>query len=137
MANEIIRFDRETEKWMQRHVGWETTLAMCEDCEMYYKPELGHKCLKRAKDARVIIEAECPICTYPITHCQCRYTGSAHPHRDMRRDVVLHNLHLLSRVQVEHIVRLQREMQIDYGDEVRQEVQRELFDNRNWWGEWE
>ena len=57
MANEIIRFDRETEKWMQRHVGWETTLAMCEDCEMYYKPELGHKCLKRAKDARVIIEA--------------------------------------------------------------------------------
>lgn len=79
----------------------------------------------------------CPICKYVIRHCQCRYTGSAHLDRAMRQDVVLHNLHLLSSVQLEHIIRLQREMQIDYGDEVRQKVQQELRDKRNLRGEWD
>ncbi len=51
---------------------------------------------------------KCPICDYYLNYCQCRFGGSAHPDRSKRREVVLDHLHLLSKRQIKHIVKLQR-----------------------------
>ena len=42
-------FDSETRKWFLRNIGAETTVQQCEECGLYYKPILGHKC-RRKKD---------------------------------------------------------------------------------------
>lgn len=68
----------------------------------------------------------CPICGHIFGHCQCCYTGSAHPDRSLRRQVVLDHLHLLYPSQVEHIRQLQAKLQIRYGDEERTQIQHEL-----------
>jgi len=47
---ERIRYDTATRKWFESHRWEETTVARCRDCELYYKPELGHKCKKKAGD---------------------------------------------------------------------------------------
>lgn len=68
----------------------------------------------------------CPFCFNPIPSCQCAFTGSAHEDNRLRREVVLQNLHLLSESQLNHIIRLQNEFQISYGDARRQEIQMQL-----------
>lgn len=37
-------FDIATQKWFKEHVGVPTSLAKCNKCGLYYKPELGHQC---------------------------------------------------------------------------------------------
>lgn len=46
--NDTIReifFDYETKKWFDQHPGAQSTVAKCCLCNIYYKPELGHKCI--------------------------------------------------------------------------------------------
>ena len=49
----------------------------------------------------------CPICKYEIDDCQCRYSGSAHPDRSKRREVVQNHLYLLTNEQIEHLKKVQ------------------------------
>lgn len=44
-----VRFDPVTKKWMEQHgLGtYQTTVARCPECGLYYKPSLGHMCKKR------------------------------------------------------------------------------------------
>ena len=59
MANkkrETIGYDAATRAWFDKfpimeRAYVETTVMRCETCGLYYKPELGHKCRKRRKDA--------------------------------------------------------------------------------------
>ncbi len=41
---EMMLFDKETQRWFEKHLRVETTLARCEKCGLFFKPELGHKC---------------------------------------------------------------------------------------------
>lgn len=58
--NERIRFDPTTAMWFSRHLSEETTLAKCECCGLYYKPELGHKCKSECDVVSPLIP--CPFC---------------------------------------------------------------------------
>lgn len=68
----------------------------------------------------------CPICKYDIPHCQCRFSGSAHPNRSDIRDVVLHHLHLLSRKQLDHIIELEKHWSISYSDPKLEAIREDL-----------
>lgn len=48
----IIKYDNATKKWFDAHPCSETTVAKCEDCGLFYKPILGHKCKKQKKGER-------------------------------------------------------------------------------------
>lgn len=65
---------------------------------------------------------KCPICGYTLLQCQCRFSGSAHPDRIKNRQVTLDHLYLLSAEQLVHIIELQKELQISYGDDKRREL---------------
>lgn len=58
----------------------------------------------------------CPICGYPINHCQCLFGGSTHPDRDIKRIVVLDHLYLLSEEQLQHVIKLEKHWCISYSD---------------------
>lgn len=74
---------------------------------------------------------KCPICGYPFNTCQCRFTGSGHPDREIRRKVVLQHLYLLYPEQIEHLVKIQNECRMSYGtDELREEL-KDLERRRN------
>lgn len=45
-----MEYDEKTRKWFSRHWNAETTVARCEQCGLYYKPMLGHKCRKGEND---------------------------------------------------------------------------------------
>lgn len=48
--DESVRYDYTTRKWFaERPVGTQTTVAKCDCCGYYYKPDLGHKCKKGRK----------------------------------------------------------------------------------------
>lgn len=46
LKSETLKFDPKTAKWMHDHYTQETTVAMCNACGLFYKPELGHECKK-------------------------------------------------------------------------------------------
>lgn len=58
----------------------------------------------------------CPICEYPIHHCQCIFCGSAHPDRSRRQRIVKDHLEMLSPKQVGHLIALEAWWQTSYGD---------------------
>ena len=60
--------------------------------------------------------------------CQCRYGGSCHPDRSKRRAVVLDHLYMFSQEQIAHIANIQRQCQISYTDEDRENIRKELLD---------
>lgn len=68
----------------------------------------------------------CPICSYTFEHCQCRFGGSAHPDRSKRKQVVLDHLYLLSKEQLDHVIKLQEYWQTSYGDEERTTILKQL-----------
>jgi hypothetical protein len=45
-------FDEKTRVWFEQHLGAQTTLARCEKCGLFFKPELGHKCKKDKEGAK-------------------------------------------------------------------------------------
>jgi hypothetical protein len=59
----------------------------------------------------------CPICKYGFSACQCRFGGSAHPDRTLNRKVVLDHLYLLSKKQLKHIIKLEKDYCISSSDE--------------------
>lgn len=69
---------------------------------------------------------KCPICNYKISMCQCMFSGSCHPDRQKRKDVVKDHLYLLSRKQLKHIIRLEKLWQTSYGDNEKQIILKEL-----------
>lgn len=74
----------------------------------------------------------CPICNYPLDWCQCRYSGSAHPDRSKRREVVQDHLYLLSNEQIEHLKKMQSYWSTSYIDEEKNKILKELEnDNSN------
>ncbi len=46
---DVLHYDYETQKWLRQHPGYCTTVTQCEDCGLFYKPSLGHKCKKKVK----------------------------------------------------------------------------------------
>ena len=59
---------------------------------------------------------KCPICEYAISGCQCLYSGSAHPDRNDKKRVVFDHLYLLSPMQLQHVISLEKHWQISYAD---------------------
>lgn len=49
----------------------------------------------------------CPICEYDFEHCQCRFSGNAHPDRNIRRRAILDHLQYLYDEQIDHIRKVQ------------------------------
>ncbi len=41
-----VKYDNATSKWFSNHIGQQTTVCRCEKCDLFYKPNLGHKCRK-------------------------------------------------------------------------------------------
>ena len=60
--------------------------------------------------------------------CQCRYSGSCHPDRVKRREVVLDHLYMFSQEQIAHIANIQRQCPISYPNEDRENIRKELLD---------
>lgn len=73
---------------------------------------------------------KCPICNYSFNQCQCRFSGSAHPDRSKNLKVVLDHLHLLSKKQIKHIIKLEKYWQISYSDEERTALLTKLEENK-------
>lgn len=71
--------------------------------------------------------SKCPICKYEIPSCQCRFSGSAHPDRSKRIEVVFDHLYLFNQEQIEHLISLERDWQISYGDEERTLIYKDLL----------
>lgn len=71
-------------------------------------------------------EVRCPICNYKLKDCQCLYSGSCHPDRSKREEVVLHHLYLLTPEQIEHIKTLQKAQKECYEDEEKRRILKEL-----------
>ena len=67
------------------------------------------------RNGRVQIEF-CPICEYEMQHCQCVFSGSAHPNRGRRKRIVKDHLELLSPKQVAHLIALEARWNTSYGD---------------------
>ena len=76
-------------------------IALAQIAEMKSKTEMNEKC---------------PICEYEISGCQCLYSGSAHPDRNDKRRVVFDHLYLLSPMQLQHVISLEKHWQISYAD---------------------
>ena len=45
-----IEYDAHTKEWFKKHGDAETTLMRCEQCGLFYKPELGHVCHKAKEE---------------------------------------------------------------------------------------
>ena len=70
------------------------------------------------KEKKEILKGEvCPICKYGFSACQCRFSGSAHPDRWLNRKVVLDHLYLLSKKQLKHVIKLEKEYAVSSSDE--------------------
>lgn len=69
---------------------------------------------------------KCPICKYGISNCQCRYGGSAHPNRSKRKEVVKDHLYLLTPVQLNHLIELEKYWQTSYADDEKTAIYEEL-----------
>ena len=42
----MIKYDNETKKWFEKRIGQQTTVCRCNECGLFYKHSLGHKCKK-------------------------------------------------------------------------------------------
>lgn len=70
---------------------------------------------------------KCPICNYSLDMCQCKFSGSAHPNRSKRMEVVVDHLYLFSPEQINHVISLQKWWNISYGDRDREQIFKELI----------
>lgn len=68
---------------------------------------------------------KCPICGYELKDCQCLFSGSAHPDRSIREEVVYDHLYLFTPKQIQHLIDLQRYWQLSYSDDkLKQEYEK-------------
>ena len=70
---------------------------------------------------------KCPICNYTIEECQCLYSGSAHPDRHKREEVVFDHLYLFSEKQIKHLQKVQAFWSTGYADKEKRKILRELI----------
>lgn len=68
----------------------------------------------------------CPICRYKISQCQCVFSGSAHPDRSKRKDVVKDHLYLLSPTQLKHLIELEEFWRTSYSDDEKTAIYEDL-----------
>ena len=71
----------------------------------------------------------CPVCKYELETCQRLYSGSVHPDRYKRYEVVIDNLYLLTETQLRHIIFLQQFWRASYIDDEKDKILQELKDN--------
>lgn len=74
---------------------------------------------------------KCPICDYPLAHCQCIFAGKAHPDKRERRKVVFDHLYLFTPAQIQHLIALQAFWCTSYDDPVLSEVYRGILEEVN------
>lgn len=43
----FVKYDEATREWFSTRPGAQTTVMCCEKCGLWYKPDLGHKCILR------------------------------------------------------------------------------------------
>lgn len=41
-----VKFDKETQRWLEKNLAQQTTVMKCEKCGLLFKPSLGHNCGK-------------------------------------------------------------------------------------------
>ena len=58
----------------------------------------------------------CPICEYPAEQCQCMFTGDAHPDRSKKNEVVRQHLYFFTPEEQQHVINLEKRMEISYAD---------------------
>ena len=58
----------------------------------------------------------CPICEYPINKCQCMFDGDAHPDRSKKNEVIRHHLYFFTPEEQQHVINLEKCMNISYAD---------------------
>ena len=68
----------------------------------------------------------CPICKWAFSSCQCRFSGSAHPDRNLQRKVVLDHLYLLTKKQLKHLIQLEKDCCISSSDENYNKILKDL-----------
>lgn len=49
-------YDKTTEEWFSKRPGQESTVEQCDQCGLYYKPSLGHKCKVKAGEKIMTVE---------------------------------------------------------------------------------
>lgn len=45
-VGDIIQMDKTTKEWFKKNRGSCTTVTQCPKCKLWYKPDLGHDCLR-------------------------------------------------------------------------------------------
>ncbi len=53
-----ITMDAQTKAWFKEHPGAQTTVMCCEMCGLWYKPDLGHKCILRKISKKFTVTEE-------------------------------------------------------------------------------
>lgn len=84
---------------------------------------------ERAEVAEIndkVEEEYCPICKYKLRQCQCVYSGSAHPDRSKREDVVKDHLYLLTPTQLKHLIELEKFWRTSYSDDEKTAIYEDL-----------
>lgn len=71
-------------------------------------------------------DENCPICNYKLRDCQCIFSGSAHPDRSKRIDVIKDHLYLLSPKQLKHLIELEEFWHTSYSDPEKTAIYNEL-----------
>lgn len=46
--NDRVKYDKPTLRWFEQQIGVQTTVCKCDNCGLFYKPSLGHKCEERS-----------------------------------------------------------------------------------------
>lgn len=59
-------YDKATEEWFSKRPGQESTVEQCDQCGLYYKPSLGHKCKVKAGEKAMTIEEAIAMAQIPL-----------------------------------------------------------------------
>ena len=73
---------------------------------------------------------KCPICENALNECNCRVCDTSKNDMYKKRQVVLDHLYLFSPEQIQHIIDLERDLKIAYGDSDRSKILIELEKER-------
>ena len=122
------------EAWIGALLGGYTSIKYSEtndelkDARVYFNDEV-YKTVKEILNEEGIMKQKkviCPICSYEVGYCQCRFGGTAHPNRSKKREVVLDHLYLFSEEQIRHIASVEKQLQISYADDERKQILKDI-----------
>lgn len=92
-----------------------------------YLSSIQHELKLYTKDERLEL---CPICECNIHDCQCCTDMFFDTSRISRYHVILDQLHLLEKEQINHIISIQKNLEIDYSDPILCKIYEERKDNK-------